>query len=733
VKSSIVRACAGCVLFLSATLGAQAADPQDTDLQKAAGQAVEGKKVQWKYVQAVVEWGFQEGTGKLAFDGSIESTYDYGRVGSVKPLPGDAATTMAGPRSWKSPASAGARRGIVAALLYTDAVRGPMRTIITVRTGSGSFSFQPVDLESGPILAPEYGFFVANAPAGITAAEFQKQLAAKHLKTVRQMAREHPEQTFEDAMRVVHGNIQFPPMPEPKIEPAMSVEVPDKYLSGLWRIGAWGIIRRCGKTAEGAYIVADHPFPPLGCETDRILWALDQMGMHKVAQDGMSLWLENQQKDGCLSLNSDMEKAHKIGALQILWVMTEHYRLTGDKEWLKKESPRLRAAAGWILNRRRITMKQHLSQEERDGLKTGKWSPYGLQPRISMGDGDPSGSRYYYWADACGYRSVKLLADILGDVDPQSAAELQVEVEKYRKDILPVLEESIVLSPLIKVRDGTYRSFHPQGFQDRGPLSRALPEGVNLYSHCGPYHCDYLTSASIEAWLKSGLLSVDDPRLDGHFDVLEDVFLWDHPWYRGTKKDYNPETDWFTFGGWGYQAGWERLPEFYLAKDDVPSFLRAWVNRCPAYINLNPDPERVWTFNEHTHAPNDKSHGRAVFLSNFRNMLVMELGDALWLARATPRAWLEQGKRISVKNSPTYFGTLAYRIVSDVDNGRINATVEMPARTPPKTVVLRLRHPKSAPIKGVTVNGEEWKDFNKEKETIELKGLTGTVAVAAKY
>jgi hypothetical protein len=34
-------------------------------------------------------------------------------------------------------------------------------------------------------------------------------------------------------------------------------------------------------------------------------------------------------------------------------------------------------------------------------------------------------------------------------------------------------------------------------------------------------------------------------------------------------------------------------------------------------------------------------------------MLVMEEGDALWLARATPRAWLEQGKRIVVRNAPT--------------------------------------------------------------------------------
>ncbi len=92
-----------------------------------------------------------------------------------------------------------------------------------------------------------------------------------------------------------------------------------------------------------------------------------------------------------------------------------------------------------------------------------------------------------------------------------------------------------------------------------------------------------------------------------------------------------------------------------------------------------------------------------------------------------------QGKKISVKNAPTHFGTVAYEIVSDVDNGKITATVEMPARKAPKEVVLRFRHPKSAPIKGVTVNGKPWTEFNKDKETIALKGLTGTVAVTAQY
>ena len=46
---------------------------------------------------------------------------------------------------------------------------------------------------------------------------------------------------------------------------------------------------------------------------------------------------------------------------------------------------------------------------------------------------------------------------------------------------------------------------------------------------------------------------------------------------------------------------------------------------------------------------------------------------------------------------------------------------------------MRFRHPKSAPVKAVTVNGKPWADYNKDNETITLKGLTDQVAVTAQY
>jgi hypothetical protein len=52
---------------------------------------------------------------------------------------------------------------------------------------------------------------------------------------------------------------------------------------------------------------------------------------------------------------------------------------------------------------------------------------------------------------------------------------------------------------------------------------------------------------------------------------------------------------------------------------------------------------------------------------------------------------------------------------ADADNGKINATVVIPSRRTANEVVLRFHHPKAAPMKGVAVNGKEWKDFNPDE------------------
>jgi hypothetical protein len=274
----------------------------------------------------------------------------------------------------------------------------------------------------------------------------------------------------------------------------------------------------------------------------------------------------------------------------------------------------------------------------------------------------------------------------------------------------------------VPVRDGTYHSVVPFACYCRGLSTGAWGwQRDGSGAHVGPLYWETVQSAAALI-SPAGLLRPKDPRVQGYLDVLEDRLLLENP-YVGNRN-------WFD-AGWQYQGGLERTANMHLAGDDVPVFLRSFMN-CYAVDIL---PNDGYIFNEHAvHGPPDKIFEEAAFLERFRNLLVMEESGVLLLARATPRAWLEQGKRISVKNAPTHFGPVSYEIVSDVDHGKITATIEMPSRdTEPRPVLLRLRHPKHLPIKSVTINGNPSTDFDAAGEEILLRDVKGTVRVEAAY
>ena len=89
--------------------------------------------------------------------------------------------------------------------------------------------------------------------------------------------------------------------------------------------------------------------------------------------------------------------------------------------------------------------------------------------------------------------------------------------------------------------------------------------------------------------------------------------------------------------------------------------------------------------------PNSESN--ASFLETLRVMLVHETATGLELAFATPRAWLEPGKRISVARMPTSFGLLSFSIGVAPDGRSAHVHVLVPSRRPPESLALRLRLP----------------------------------------
>lgn len=590
------------------------------------------------------------------------------------------------------------------------------------------------------------------ASPAVTAKAFVRELAGRNLQTIRQRVRQHPEQTWEGAVAAMRPGEDLPPHPTPPFGPAMQVEVPSARLSAQWQLGAWHILRHSEKDANGTWHFNDFPFGILASETYMLLRALDLQGMHQEAADGLDQWLRLPTAptvvpgqgghhgwarsdrplghftdgQGCLThaegpagAGGHMDGVHSMGPGAIAFAAGEHFLLTGDLDWLRPRAARLLANAEWILRQRQV-----LTTVLPGGQRL--WSK-GLQPAHVVTPDSECMHMQFYESEAYYWLAVVRTADLVSRVDPPAGARLAAAAAAYRQDLLEAVGRSITLTPVVAVRDGTYRSFIPFA-----PYVRGFAAGAwgwrRCQGHVGALYWDTVQSAD-PLVSPSGLLAPLDPRVQGHLDVLEDRLLLENMKVHARTPGYDPETHWFAHASWQYQCGLERHANIHLAADDAPNAIRSVLNQYA--VDIMPGE---YTFREHTTGgPPDKIYEEACFLERFRQLLVMEEGAALWLARATPRAWLAQGERIAVRNAPTTFGPVSYEIVSDVDHGRIAATLEVPARNPPAVVLLRFRHPQAAPSRSVTVNGKAWTAFDPAAECVRLEGITGRVTVDVSY
>ena len=588
---------------------------------------------------------------------------------------------------------------------------------------------------------------IALASQATSAKAFITELKARKLTTIRERTRDREEQTWEGAVTAMCGG-NLPPHPTPPagFEPTMQVEVPSQRLTAQWNLGAWHLLRHAQRNPKnGRLWFDDYPYGILAAETYMILMALDLMGSHEAAEDGFDQWVSLpmdpnsaghhpwalpdrpnglfSEGHGCLThavgpggAGGQMDGVHAFGPGSIGLALTQHYWMTGDTEWLKASAPRIKANAEWMLRQRQVMS---------NAVPGGKhlWCKV-LQPALQVTPDSGGLWMQFYECEAYYWASISRLAAALSVIDPAGGAKLKAEAEAYRKDLRAAVERSIALSPVVPVRDGTFHSVVPFACYVRGLGTGAWGwqrDGSGV--HVGPLYWETVQSAAALI-SPAGLLSADDVRVQGYLDVLEDRLLLENRYVAQRAKG-----DWF-MAGWQYQGGLERTANMHLAGDDIPVFLRSFFN-CYAVDIL---PNDGYIFNEHAvHGPPDKIFEEAAFLERFRNLLVMEDGQDLWLARATPRVWLEQGKRITVKNAPTHFGATSYEIISDVEHDTIKAQVQLPDRGRPDTVLLRLRHPLAKPIRAVTVNGSNWTAFDKDKETIRLQGQTGTVTIEATY
>jgi len=118
-----------------------------------------------------------------------------------------------------------------------------------------------------------------------------------------------------------------------------------------------------------------------------------------------------------------------------------------------------------------------------------------------------------------------------------------------------------------------------------------------------------------------------------------------------------------------------------------------------------------------------------------RWMLVFEdpESETLWLGKAIPRAWLADGKTTSISSAPTRWGRVGFSISSQINAGKIIASVALPSTAAPLTK-LRLRTPTGVKIHSVLLNGKPWSQFDADEETVSIPPLSSRpVKIEARY
>jgi len=242
-------------------------------------------------------------------------------------------------------------------------------------------------------------------------------------------------------------------------------------------------------------------------------------------------------------------------------------------------------------------------------------------------------------------------------------------------------------SPLVQLRDRSWIPYVPSDALTPGRLMETwYPTDVDT----GALHLSRLVALDPDGPLTSSLLH----------DHEDNLFL--QGWGMANEPVYNQQAT------------------AYLLRDEVKPAIRAFYSMmaCAFSHSVFEPVEHRWGWGQYFGPPSTDG----AWFELYRRMLIHERDDdTLLLLQATPRRWLEEGKSIEVSRAPTYFGPLSMTVTSHSGAGEIHANIALTAGRPPKTLLVRLRHPRGKPIRSVSFDGRAWADFDAPREWVRIE------------
>ncbi len=499
------------------------------------------------------------------------------------------------------------------------------------------------------------------------------------------------------------------------------IRTPEPWINDFYKAHARHLLINCMKELDSpvlhahvsTFVYGTYPNESVMMTTD-----LDRRGYHDVARRCYDAFLRYQSTVPLPGNYTTAEGVfygaggHETGGYNkhhpyVCYGMADHWFMTGDREWMANAAPQLVKACDWIIEQRRTTMKPH-----GDGTRPLE---YGWLPTGSLEDV----TDYWHWlaTNSASVWGLQALADALADFGHAEGPRLQREARAYFQDFMAGIDESRILCPVVRLRDGTYVPKIPSRLYERGRAHGWLRETLEGAMFLPAY----------------GLLPPDAPETRWILEDYEDnLYISDRYGYALPTFDLW----WFSRGGFSMQANLLDGPLPYLWRDEIKHFLRAYFNGFASAFypevrmcNEHSLPELGYPAGKHF-----KTSDEAQSTYWLRLMFINERGDDLYLGQAIPREWLATSTDVAIERAATRFGTLSLSLRADPDTAAIRAVFDPPRRRPPQTVYLRFRHPRQQPIQRVTVNGQPYDRFDADKEWVILDGnLTAPQEIVAHY
>ena len=392
-------------------------------------------------------------------------------------------------------------------------------------------------------------------------------------------------------------------------------------------------------------------------EASIVAVALDQNGLHKESVLGYQVSIDMQSPEG--DWNDYRGWGHSWwGASGFKsWVIMEHYRLTGDKQYLAEVYPHMVASS-------RFNERQRARSRTTGGVRP---LTYGLLPRGfgdcgMMNDDDMYGvflphNIWAVYADRCTLEA----AEILGRTD--DIAELKKIYETANTDLLAAMDRGAI-------REKGYRWIPGVPGKTSGSCWGVL-----------------------NATFPCALLPCDHELITGTLRKIESNI---------SKGGQPIHTGWMADGAW-VAITLDNIAEVHLTRGDSDAavkYLYSTLNHgTPLYTwceERGQEPNTPKTSGDRQHLWTPVAVVRAI-----RDMLVMEKGDGLDLALATERSWLGSGKPVGIAGACTHFGPVAYRLQYDAARSTVAGKATFAEDSTAAWAVLHIRLPEGLRAKAV--------------------------------